>query len=438
MKLDLTSWMVRLNVKNGTSTPSWGTALGQGKGYLYTFSNQAEYISAMDAHSVDECDVYCPLGKGGNKIDDFRRVRTAVFKKIIVHYDDGQNKEVNSKFIIIEVEELKTYHAGRKSIKYSPNCIYKKDTDEEFKNQTSFDEIDKALKIDTQKEGWFVSQIEFTNNDLHLYVNIVKRQIVFNSITERKQVMLDVLSGNLISHYTSFDSAIMILAGAAGGDCFKFRATRSDCMNDPQECIYGQELYSRILGKAMPKHTPFIISFCKAPDDPVMSRLYQSQVQFVFAKDKIETRLASDSNGKINLFCGDVLYAEIKDIEDNIDFRNELAFSPEEKNYTETTCRLKPKDYSVENEWRVCALETDQTDLSKDMGNNMTGVGSRYGLVKLFRIINIPKDALREIIIFEFDDDKFNTVKAQFEDLLCRVGISNIPINQTGCAKIRS
>lgn len=438
MKLDLTSWMVRLNVKNGTSTPSWGTALGQGKGYLYTFSNQAEYISAMDAHSVDEGDVNCPLGKGGNKIDDFRRVRTAVFNKIIVHYDDGQNKEVNSKFIIIEVEELKTHHAGRKSIKYSPNCIYKKDTDQEFKNQTCFDEIDKALKIDTEKEGWFVSQIEFTNNDLHLYVNIVKRQIVFNSITERKQVMLDVLNNNLISHYTSLDSAIMILAGAAGGDCFKFRATRSDCMNDPQECIYGQELYSRIIGKEMQKLTPFILSFCKTLDDPVMWRLYQSQVQFVFAKDKIQTRLNSDNSEEVNLFCGDVIYAEIKDIEDSIDFFNELKIKPREDEYTETTCRLKPKDYSVENEWRVCALETDKTDLSKDMKDHMTGAGFRYGLVKLFRNINIPKDALREVIIFEFDDNKFNAVKAQLEDLFRRVGIYNIPINQTGCAKIRS
>lgn len=250
MKIDLGSWAVRLDVKGGCSTPSWGTALGQGKGYIYTFPKQNQYINAMNKCATSPEFVSCPLGKGGKQIKNYRRIRTSIFSKVSVHYENTIKKLTGAKFILIEVEELASFHKGRRSIKYNPRCEYKNGNDC-YTNQNCFNKIEEILKINKQT-GWFVSQIEFPKPDeIHFFIHSIDKTS-FDSIGERKIEMRKALDGNKLFHNTTLDSVTKILMSASKEteeleEYFKFRATRSDCMNDPNECVYGRELYYRLL-----------------------------------------------------------------------------------------------------------------------------------------------------------------------------------------------
>ena len=437
MKLDLTSWMIRLETKNG-GTPSWGTALGQGKGYAYSFENQDEYFSAMDKCKVKKSDIKCPLGKGGRQNNKYTINRAAVFNKIYVCNNGKKELVKEASFLIIEVEEKESVHKGRKSIKYSPHYIYNK---KEI-NRECNDKIEKLLKI-SQKDGWFVSNIDFLNDEeLHLIVNIVKGKTSFNNLYDRKKTMKECLYSQIVSHYTTLESAISILTGAAEeteANCFKFRATRFDCLNDPQECTYGSEMYERIFdNKNAPIVTPYILSFCKDSDNPIMWRLYHSKIQFVFNKNKIENEIKRMNINGIQFYCNDVLYAVMSDINTTEDFKKETGTEITEENAIDIISCLKPKDFEIEKEWRVYVSENkDYKGMCKDIHDRVIGASSRYGLVKMYREIPIPTNALTEIVVYEFSKGQFELIKNQLGNLLNGIGLSDVIISQTNCASVR-
>lgn len=438
MKLDLTSWMIRLTIKRNGGTPSWGTALGQGKDYAYSFENQNEYCSAMEKCKVDPTDIEYSLGKGGTQNDKYDLKRAAVFKSIFVWHNGKQMPVENASFLIIEVEETKSVHAGRKSIKYSPKYKYKNN----YINNDCNNRIEKLLGI-TKSDGWFVSNIEFINDEeLHLTINIVKGKKNFENLSDRRKAMNECINRQIVSHYTTLESAISIISGVEQKDktkYFKFRATRFDCLNDPNECKYGSEMYETIFeGKKAPVVTPYILSFCKDSDNPIMWRLYHSKIQFVFNKNKIENEIKQMQIDGIDYCCNDVLYAVVSDIKTPADFKKETSTEITEENAKNIISCLKPTDFEIEKEWRVWASENkDYQGMFKDIQNRVIGATSRYGLVKMYREIPIPSDSLAEIIVYEFSQDQFELIKNQLDNLLKGIGLSNVIISQTNCASIR-
>lgn len=439
MKLDLGSWAENLKVKDKTATPSWGTALGQGKGYEYSFQNQDQYFEAMTACKVLETLVSCPMGKGGKKNDNYKIVRAALFHNIFVHYSGGKKIKLrNAKFIIIELEQLKGYHQGRKIIKYNKKNQFK-ESDKTITNEECFRLIESKLEIENKKDGWFVGAIEFEKrNELHLYVYVLKGKTSFNSLSERRRTMERLLEENVVSHYTSLDSAIAILTGVKS-NYFKFRATKSDCLNDPNECGLG-DMYAEII-KSTPAEKLFILSFCKTLDNPVMWRLYDSKIQFIFDKTLIDKELTNNNTAAVNLYSGDVHYAELRGL-DVACFEKETGFKIEEdrEKMVKNISLLKSKDFEIEDEWRIVAMETSKytkTKKSKDLESGVIGAGSCYGLVKTYREISIPTTALKEIIVYEFDKNKFGLIRSQIEDLLDRNNIKQITIKPTECVGFR-
>ena len=69
MRLDIGSLMFNMTTDIG-GTPSWGTDLGQGEGYKFNFENFESFLTAMLYCKTNE-KVWCPLGKGGGRQDDY-------------------------------------------------------------------------------------------------------------------------------------------------------------------------------------------------------------------------------------------------------------------------------------------------------------------------------------------------------------------------------
>ena len=72
MKLDLGSFAFGSFLPVGGS-PSWGTALGQGKGLKFSYPGWDNIIAGMLYKAIPTSKVYIPLGKGGhvyNGLDD--------------------------------------------------------------------------------------------------------------------------------------------------------------------------------------------------------------------------------------------------------------------------------------------------------------------------------------------------------------------------------
>lgn len=441
MKLDLGSWAVRLSIDEGSATPSWGTALGQGKGYLYSFSNQDKYFWAMDKCAVDISNVSCPMGKGGNQFDNYKKIRAALFNNVIIHEDDKIISLNNANFVLVELEQQVGIHIGRKSVKYSPNNCYSESSKKRITNEECFKLIERQLNI-SQKDGWFVSNIEFEKgNELHLSVHVLRGTTKFKDVKARKAAMVANLKG-VVSHYTSLDAVISIINGMRDGQ-LRFRATRSDCLNDPNECRYGEEMCERIFKQKAKDQLgkPFLLSFCKTSDSPVMWRLYESKIQLVFNRYDIELAIDSTSTKKVKLEYGDVLYYDLRHINNQSQFKEETGVSLSTSNTRSYIISLiKHIDYKIEDEWRIIATETScyiQPDRSDDLAKGVVGVDSAFGLLKMYREILIPISALKEIIVYEFDDTKFYLMKSQIEDLLNRKNITGINIKKTECAGVR-
>lgn len=441
MKIDLGSWAVRLSINADGATPVWGTALGQGKGYLYSFSDQDKYFWAMDKCAVDINKVSCPMGKGGNQFNNYKIIRAALFENVIIHNDNRIIPLNNAKFVLVELEQLVGIHTGRKSIKYNPNNCYDKSQKKRITNEKCFKLIEQQLSI-SQEDGWFVSNIEFEKgNELHISVHVLRGTTIFSDVGARKAAMVAKLKG-VVSHYTSLDAVISIINGIENGQ-LKFRATRSDCLNDPNECRYGAEMCERIFKQGVKNQLgkPFLLSFCKTSDSPVMWRLYESKIQLVFNRYDIELAMDSTSTKKVKLEYGDVLYYDLRHIANQHQFKEETGMSLSTSNRNYIISLIKHIDYKIEDEWRIIAAETGryvQPDRFDDLAKGIVGVDSAFGLLKMYREIQIPVSALKEIIVYEFDDAKFDLMKSQIEDLLNRKNITGINIKKTECAGVRS
>lgn len=186
MILDIGSLMFNMNITGGGGTPSWGTAMGQGEGYkflesLNTFITSLVYNSVSDE---DKENIYCPLGKGGNRQEDYQYVLVSKFNKVYV------NEEIipEAQFLLLVVKQIKNesgFHIGRKTLKYSPAITL---NGEEI-NKNCYEKIKEHFNLNDHS-AWFIYQIETRNQDeLHfnMYISNATSSENYSDVTARKQ-----------------------------------------------------------------------------------------------------------------------------------------------------------------------------------------------------------------------------------------------------------
>ena len=184
MKLNLGSVYFNVVISAGGANPSWGTEMGQGAGYKFNFENQSRFLEGMMYKSVEPSkeSIYCPLGKGGNKQDEYEYISAALFDKIFVN---GIRVE-NARFLLLIVKKIKgNYHVGRMTLKYGDNIKYR----EENINENCYKQIEKTLGI---SGAWFVSELDILDQEeLHFNAIILDREknLTFDTNEDWKQCL---------------------------------------------------------------------------------------------------------------------------------------------------------------------------------------------------------------------------------------------------------
>ena len=182
MILNLGSLAFNANLSSGGGTPAWGTELGQGEGYKFSFENMSDFFTGMVYASVPDInEVTCPLGKGGNQQKDYDFVIASLFTKVFVN----GKRITDASFLLLIVKKIRgEHHVGRRTIKYNPKITYRG----EYINEECFERIPETLDI-PDDSAWFVHEINIKNQDeLHFTVYVLgESPKTYSSIDERKR-----------------------------------------------------------------------------------------------------------------------------------------------------------------------------------------------------------------------------------------------------------
>lgn len=174
MILNLHSLAFNTFTATGGGNPSWGTEMGQGDGYRFSFEGAEEFITALVYKSFPNPKerVYCPLGKGGNQSNDYDFVLGSLFEKVLVN-----GNKIDGKFLLLITKKLVgANHIGRMTLKYNPRMTL----DNVNFNEPCYKAMAKAIGV-SDSGSWFVSQINVRNQDeLHFTAHILNAD---NSIT---------------------------------------------------------------------------------------------------------------------------------------------------------------------------------------------------------------------------------------------------------------
>ena len=219
MILNLGSLAFNANLLSGGGTPAWGTELGQGEGYKFSFEDMSDFFTGMVYTSVPDIEeVTCPLGKGGNQQQDYDFVIASLFTKVFVN---GKRIK-DATFLLLIVKKIKgEHHVGRRTIKYNPKMTYKG----ESVNEDCFEKIPEVLDIPNDS-AWFVHEINIKNQDeLHFTVYVLgESPKTYSSIEERKRDFISrlpkvgtyVVAQNSLIDFGSVNSLQQIFYGAPG------------------------------------------------------------------------------------------------------------------------------------------------------------------------------------------------------------------------------
>lgn len=188
MILNLGSLAFNANTTAGGGTPAWGTELGQGEGYRFSFEDMSDFFTGMVYCSVPDMEnVTCPLGKGGNQQSDYDFVIASLFDKVFVN--DIRVKD--ARFLLLIVKKLVgDHHVGRRTIKYNPRMTYK----DEFINEDCYKKMTAALGWN-KDAAWFVHELLILNQDeLHFYAyQLGDKPMYYSSNDEKKNAFLSKL-----------------------------------------------------------------------------------------------------------------------------------------------------------------------------------------------------------------------------------------------------
>lgn len=191
MILNLGSLSFNADINGGGGTPAWGTEMGQGEGYKFSFEDSGSFFTGLVYSSVPDIkEVTCPLGKGGQQAADYEFVIASHFGKIFVNDIHVPNAE----FILLVVKKLVgAHHVGRRTLKYNPRMTYK---GVEI-NDRCYKSVAKTLGL-ADDAAWFINEINIKNQDeLHFTAYILGDHSIGYADSEvRKQAYVEKINGN--------------------------------------------------------------------------------------------------------------------------------------------------------------------------------------------------------------------------------------------------
>ena len=194
MILNLGSLSFNADIQGGGGTPAWGTEMGQGEGYKFSFENMTDFFNGMVYSSIPDIEnVYCPLGKGGKQQSDYEFVIASKFNKI---YANDKFVE-DSEFLLLIVKKIiGEHHVGRRTLKYNPKMTY---NNVEI-NSDCYSKIARKLGY-KEDSAWFINEINIVNQDeIHFSVYLLNdAHQIYDSAESKRQAYLSVLPKDKIS-----------------------------------------------------------------------------------------------------------------------------------------------------------------------------------------------------------------------------------------------
>lgn len=230
-----------------------------------------------------------------------------------------------------------------------------------------------------------------------------------------------------ITHYTSLLGLTSMLKEGKSHKGLCMRASRFDDMNDPLEC---KLLQTNSQQKEHPIY-PYVVSFSKQNDNPVMWRLYKAQVAIEIDREALEKECKKQGNIDPNYkwYMGDCCYDRDSRpivIPNNI---------PESE---QIECAFhKHQDFKIEGECRIMLFNLDKRE---DPGKELKYRAKPDGSVGLYKEINIPLSCVNRILLFVFDDDQFEDQEKYIQYILneCYPEMGRITIAKTECAPVKT
>ena len=247
MKLDLGSFAFGSNLQVG-GNPSWGTALGQGKGLKFTYPGWDNILAGMMYKSIPTSKVYMSIGKGGhvyNGIEDEGIQLAALFDQVYIN-----EVRVPASFVMVIYRDSSQSWDGRRTLKYGDKIEYRKSDTEIIRNSDFISAACEALQI-SEDANWIVSDLYIEDQDtLHMFAGIVNPNgsDLYASGEDRKAAWIEAiqhtlaesslykkyLSGESISTQQSAPSRQIIYFGAPGtGKSHKVREIIGEETNQP-------------------------------------------------------------------------------------------------------------------------------------------------------------------------------------------------------------
>ena len=174
MIIDLGSFAFGSILKDGVGTPSWGTALGQGRPeYYITREGADKLVMGMVYKSVPLPDVSLPLGRGGRmySCSEAGTIQIAsLFNKVFVN---GQR--IDYPFIMVLQKEASESHPGRRGVKYTDKAEFNAN-DHQYTNTTFIEMVHNKFGL-KKNACWFVYDISVLNyEELHMKAIFVNKE----------------------------------------------------------------------------------------------------------------------------------------------------------------------------------------------------------------------------------------------------------------------
>lgn len=186
MILNLGSAIFNAETETGGGTPAWGTEMGQGEGYKFSFEDYANLITSLVYNSVADPQqrVTCPLGKGGKAFDDYEFVLCGHYTKVYVN----GTLIPTAQFDLLVVKKLVgVNHVGRRTLKYNPRITI----DGICSNAQCYELMAHTLGV-SDEGSWFISEINTLNQDeLHFTAHILDKdkKYIFKDSAHRSEVL---------------------------------------------------------------------------------------------------------------------------------------------------------------------------------------------------------------------------------------------------------
>ena len=196
MKLDLGSFAFGSYVPVGGS-PSWGTALGQGKGLKFTTPGWDNILAGMMYKTIPTGKVYMPVGKGGhvvNGYEDEGMQLAALFDQVYIN-----EVRIPAPFVMVIYRDSSASWEGRRTLKYGDKIEYQLDDNTRIKNADFIAAAREALQLSDDAD-WIISDLYIEDQEvLHMFAGIVNphEATTYPSTDARKAAWIEAIKHTL-------------------------------------------------------------------------------------------------------------------------------------------------------------------------------------------------------------------------------------------------